>query len=268
MADSVSPAPLPLDDLASPAAPTTQAAPSAARGGGARGCAYLLAGCFGTLVLIVGVLAAALFATGATLNNFIAGVGDLFRGEGRAPDLRGFTVPDVEPFTMLSALTTLSYNYSGAVGVATDMPGALQALYGTSQVLIAVGSVEAGVDLSRLTADSLAYDEATRTLTITLPGATITNCYLNEQQTFVAQRTSGPMAPDNTQLETQARRIAIAQFLAQAQESDLLGEAQTRAETLVRQFGQALVSQVGQAVTVEVVSAPPDRETLPPTCRG
>ncbi|MFQ3660464.1 MAG: DUF4230 domain-containing protein, partial [Anaerolineae bacterium] len=210
----------------------------------------------------------ALFAAGSTLNNFIAGVGDLFRGGGRAPDLRGFTVPDVEPFTMLSALTTLSYNYSGTVGVSTDMPGALQALYGTSQVLVAVGSVEAGVDLSRLTADSLAYDEATRTLTITLPGATITNCYLNEQQTFVAQRTSGPMAPDNAQLETQARRIAIAQFLAQAQESDLLGEAQTRAETLVRQFGQALVSQAGQAVTVEVVSAPPDRETLPPTCRG
>ncbi|MFQ3660662.1 MAG: hypothetical protein SNJ54_17090, partial [Anaerolineae bacterium] len=100
MTDSVSPAPPPLDDPASPAASTAQATPSSARSGGARGYLYLLAGCFGTLVLIVGVLAAALFAAGSTLNNFIAGVGDLFRGGGRAPDLRGFTVPDVEPFTM------------------------------------------------------------------------------------------------------------------------------------------------------------------------
>lgn len=267
MTDSVLPAPPPLDDLAPMM--ITQAALSPARiSGGACACTYFLAGCFGTLVLLIGVGVAALFATASAVNNFIAGLGDLFRGHGRAPELRAFTVPDVEPFTLLSELTTLRYNYSGAVGVATDMPGALQALYGTSQVLIAVGSVEASVDLSRLTADSLVYDEATSTLTITLPGATITNCYLNEQQTFVAQRTSGPMAPDNTQLETHARRMAIAQFLAQAQESNLLGEAQTRAETIVSQFGQALVSQAGQGLEVKVVSAPPDRETLPPTCRG
>jgi hypothetical protein len=219
------------------------------------------------LALIVVLLGAALVATGTTISNFVNGLGGIFQVSGFGnTQPRAFVVPNVEPFTNLSALTTITYNYSNAVTVTTDMPPAIQALYGNSQVLIAVGSIEAGVNLGDLTPQDIVYDEAQSTLTLTLPPAKITNCYLNDQETYVAERVSGLFAADSTVLDTESRRYALQQFLTLAQEGNILLEAQGRAATIVQEFAQSLVATSGQAITVQIVSDPIDTETLPETC--
>ncbi len=247
--------------------PNQPVPPVRSGGGGGGGCLYLLGGSVGCLALIVALLAAALFATGTTISNFVNGLGGIFQVNGfGVQQTKAFVIPEVEPFTNLSALTTITYNYANAVTVSTDMPPAIQALYGNSQVLVAVGSIEAGVDLGGLTRDDLTYDATQNTLTISLPGARITNCYLNDQKTYVAERVSGLFAADSTVLDTESRRYALQQFLTIAQEGNILLDAQSRAATIVQEFGQALVGTGGQDVKVAIVSEPINTVTLPETC--
>ncbi|MBI5669669.1 MAG: DUF4230 domain-containing protein [Chloroflexi bacterium] len=50
----------------------------------------------------------------------------------------------------MSLLTTTRFNYSSVVTSERQMPGILGALYGERQVMVAVGYVVAGVDMSKI----------------------------------------------------------------------------------------------------------------------
>jgi hypothetical protein len=224
-------------------------------------------GCFGFIagVIVTAIALPIIFSTNALtglLRNF-----DGFFTPYTPP--ANIYIPEVEPFTELNELVTITYNYSQLIVTSTDMPAALQTLYGTNLSLVAVGHIAAGINMNELIADDLQFNPETNQLTIRLPAPVLTTCFLDDQQTYVADRRSGVFAVDNANIETSSRRFALEQFRLQAIESGILNEAQTRAIESVQNLAQALFSARGQNnVTVLVQVDPmPAQLVLPATCR-
>ena len=241
---------------------------------GRNGCLWGLGGAFGCMVLIVGLMAGLVITGGQAAGGLIGSVadfiGDGFRvvGDIIAPPavvIPEIVLPDIEPITELSELTVTSFNYANIVVSETGMPSLLQSLYGESLVLVAVGYVEAGVNLQNLTNESLVYDEDTMTLTLQLPPASLQSCFLNENESYVASRSSGLFARSAPQLDAAARRFAIEYFREQAVEQGILTTAQDRAEEVTASFMRLFTPE---AITVRVISMPqPAEPILSETCR-
>lgn len=108
-------------------------------------------------------------------------------------------------------------------------------------LLVAAGTVVAGVDLSKLAPDAVVVDPQSRHVTVTLPPAEILSASLDGDRTFVHTRSTDVLAKRKEGLETEARREAEKSLREAALESGLLGRAERNAratvESLVRSLG-------------------------------
>jgi len=223
--------------------------------GGAAGCATVIA-------VLIG---AALLASGLTLNNFLGNLGGLFRGG--VPDYSDVYIPDVEAVRELNQLTTIRRSYSHVVWSERDMPALLRALYGDRLVMVAVGHIDAGVDLDMLTEDDLTYDAETQTLTIRLPQATLQDCFLDESKSYVVERATGIFAAPLPDIDNNIRRYAVSQYRDFALEDNILVDAQKRAEESIRR-SVMLFNQNAEDLNIVLVSPTPDPNApLPETCQ-
>lgn len=168
----------------------------------------------------------------------------------------------LERIQALAELTTMRYNFSGIVTSERQMPLLLQAIYGERQVLVAVGTIEAGVDLSQISSDDIRIDG--NTLTVTLPAASLQSCAIDESKTYVAERDTGIFAPEALTLDQDARRFAIAQFRDQALESGLLQQAEDEARTIVSQM--ILATNPGVEQVIVAFEGPEADATFPDSC--
>src|SRR5450432_1626343 len=107
----------------------------------------------------------------------------------------------------LSELLTTRYNYSSLVTSQRDMPGILGGLYGDKLLMVAVGHVNAGIDMSKINISDIT--QAGDTMTITLPAAHLEDCFLDEQASYVVERDTGVFARPAPNLDTEARRFAV-----------------------------------------------------------
>ncbi|MBE0689070.1 MAG: DUF4230 domain-containing protein [Anaerolineae bacterium] len=168
----------------------------------------------------------------------------------------------LERIQALAELTTTRYNFSGIVTTEREMPPLLQVIYGDRQVLVAVGTIEAGVDLRQLTGESIQI--AGDTLSVTLPAARLQSCAIDESKTYVVERDTGIFAPETLNLDSEARRFAIVQFRDQALESGVLEQAQDEARTVITQIILAINAAIERVeITFE---APGDNVVLPDSC--
>lgn len=169
----------------------------------------------------------------------------------------------LERIKTLSQLTTVRYNFSSVVSSEREMPDLLATLYGDRQVMIAVGHITAGVDLTSLTTDDVVLDGGI--LTVRMPPAALQDCFLNEQMSYIASRETGIFAQPAPELDNSARRYAIEQFRQQALNEGILDQAQTQAATIIREV--LLLSAAGGIAEVQVLTTPPDLNApLPETC--
>lgn len=162
----------------------------------------------------------------------------------------------------LADLTTQRYNYSSIVTSQRDMPPLLEAIYGDRQILIAVGYVDAGIDLAALEADAITITNDT--VNITLPVAMLQACVLDESATYVAERETGIFAPNAPNLDDDARQFAVVQFRNQAVEAGILQDAQDEARVVITEVLLASNPAI-QRVNVAFAEANADVE-LPQTC--
>jgi hypothetical protein len=116
-------------------------------------------------------------------------------------------------------------------------------------LLVASGSVAAGVDLSALREADVRLDDARKSAHIRLPPAKILSSRLDNERTYVHTRRTDVLADRKESLETRARQEAERAIVEAARQGGILQRAQTNAgrtvETLVRSLGY-------DAVTVEV----------------
>jgi hypothetical protein len=101
--------------------------------------------------------------------------------------------------------------------------------YGDNRVLlIAHGVVKAGVDLRRIEPADLELDQ--QTVHIRLPPVTITDVYLDEQQTRVLEHSTGLLRAFNKDLEAEARRHAVEELRRAARAGGIYQDAQLQAQ--------------------------------------
>ncbi len=106
-------------------------------------------------------------------------------------------------------------------------------------LLLAVGEVEAGVDLSALGEDDVQVEG--ETVTIRLPEPEVFSASLDEDETGVYDRDFGPLnlRPDDELFEG-ARAEAESRVEEAARESGILDTAETNAEESIRAFVASL----------------------------
>lgn len=173
-------------------------------------------------------------------------------------------IPPVERIQALSRLTTTRFNYSEIVTGQVDMPAWLATLYGDGLVMVAVGHIDAGIDVSQITQEDVSYDAATNTLSLSLPAPTIQNCFLDENQSYTVQRNTAIFASGVTNLEDQTRRYAIRQYRDRAIENGILDEAKTKVDTVLKEF----LGIVSSDVQIEISFKEPLADaTYPDNCR-
>lgn len=112
--------------------------------------------------------------------------------------------------------------------------------YGESRVLlVAHGIAKAGIDLGKLQPSDIVIDG--KSLTVFLPPAQITDCYLDEHKTHVVERTTGVLREFDKDLEQNGRRAAVDDIRRAARANGIIKDAEQRAEqqleALFIQFG-------------------------------
>jgi hypothetical protein len=249
-------------------------APLALPKGGFRGCMGCLGviGAMALIILILGIGAIvvsiqAAGSVGAGISNAFNGAGNFVSSLlGAASSPRIITLPEIDRIKQLAQLTTIRFNYANVVSSQTEMPSLLAGLYGESLVMVAVGHVEAGIQLEALTDEAFAYNETDDVLLLRLPAPTLLNCFLNENQSYVVERSSGVLAAPSPTLDTTSRRFAVAQFRAKALEDGILAQAQTEAEIVIGEFVSLFMATTNP--TIQITFAPPDPTApLPETCQ-
>ncbi len=244
-------------------------APAPTTSGCRWGCILVLVAVF-VVTALVGLLVAGTVASSANalggIGSSIANIINIWSNPFNPPR-QVIVLPQVERLHKLADLTTVKFNYSGLVTLRQDMPPILAGLYGNELVLVAVVSVRAGIDMSRLTPEDVIYDEATNALTLHMPPPVLQECFLDDSKTYVAQQNSGILVGAAPSLDDQARRYAIQQFRDQALEEKILQEAQKQAEIVMRDFTSVL-NPSATAPSVQFVFDQADPNAIPPvTCQ-
>lgn len=101
-------------------------------------------------------------------------------------------------------------------------------------LMVAHGIVKAGVDLQRLQPEDVRLSGTTAR--VRLPRAQITDCYLDENQTQVVERTTGLLRTFDKDLEQTARKIAVDDVQRAARYAGILKDADERARAQLKEF--------------------------------
>lgn len=106
-------------------------------------------------------------------------------------------------------------------------------------MIIAHGIVKAGVDFQKLKPEDI--DVLDKKIRVRLPNPQITDCYLDDNQTQVYERTTGLLRNFDKDLEQTARQIAVDDIRRAARYAGILKDADERARTQI----EKLVQQAG-----------------------
>ncbi len=221
-----------------------------------RGC--ILGGCLKYAILLLAVIVAA---------SAVALLALTAQDQGLIPWLQGGyrnqAVVVLDSIQNLSMLTTTRYNFSSLVTSEREMPTFLRPLYGEQQVLIAVGHITAGIDLSRMTQDDIVQQGGA--ITLRLPPPILMDCFLDENASYVAERSTGLFTSSAPNLEGQARQFAVQKFRDEAIANGVLNDVQQQATIALTEFIELL--NLPDVTAVNVVPAAPDPAApLPPSC--
>lgn len=107
-------------------------------------------------------------------------------------------------------------------------------------LLVAVGEVIAGVDLSTLGETDIRVDDERHSVSLNLPAVEVFSARLDSERTYVHQRTTDTLARRQEQLETRARQQAERSIREGAIEAGVLTRAQTNAARTLRGLLEAL----------------------------
>lgn len=202
---------------------------------------------------------ALVFLFGIFLMRF--GVLDFILGGDRPPIISLTTV--LERVQLVSELTTVRYTYSNIITVERDLPPLLQALYRDRLVLVAVGHITAGIDLSKLSAGDVQVNGDI--INVSIPAPELFDCFFNEPDSYVASRETGLFSAPASDLDLDARLFAIKQFRNAALERGILTEAAQEAENVLANLIGAFYPDWTVVVTVKEAEG---QVVMPDTCGG
>ena len=152
-------------------------------------------------------------------------------------------IPDpvtiIQEVQSLARLETIQYSVEKVI-TAEARQDPFGFLFGDRLLLVAHGSVIAGVDLAEITERDISIDEM-GAVTLRLPPAEIFIAALDNEQTYVYDREVGFLRRGDVELESAARLAAEEEILEAALSDGILEQAQVNAEAylfrLLRSLG-------------------------------
>lgn len=133
----------------------------------------------------------------------------------------------------MARLETIQYTVEKVITAEINQ-GVFGQLFGDKLLFVAHGYVIAGVDLSKLTVEDLALDGDV--LRVQLPEAEVFVATLNNDDSYVYDRTTGLFRKSDPDLETDARQAAEEEILNAALEDGILTQAQANAEMFLERL--------------------------------
>jgi len=145
----------------------------------------------------------------------------------------------------LARLETIQYTIEKVITAETGQ-NALAPLFGDRLLFVGHGYVIAGIDLSKIRSEDIAFEDGI--LVIKLPTPEVFVATLDNDQSYVYDRETGLLTHGDINLETAARQAAEDQIKKAALEDGILNQAQTNAEmyleSLLNELGYTQVSFV------------------------
>ena len=191
-----------------------------------------------------GLLTTLLIAVSIVVISVVAGVGlaryganlpvvGWFFGEGQSQTTTSAVA--LEGIQKLDQLDTVRITQSVVVTRETGGTELRRFLTGEEVILVAVGDVEAGVNLSDLTEEDVQIEE--NVVTLNMPEPEISSVALDEEETRLYDRDQGilRLRADETLVE-EARREARDELEAAARQNDIRATAESNAEDTIRTF--------------------------------
>lgn len=231
---------------------------------GCRGCLYGIFGAIGCLAIMIALLVGAILVSKSAVEGAFNSLLNIVSGE---TTTRNITIPIVERLEQLSELKSVRYNFSNIVQSKVEMPDVLAGLYGDSLVLIAVGHIEAGIDLAQLTSEDIIVDNETNTITVNLPAPQLLTCFLDTQLSQIIERSTGVFAQPSVSLDNESRIFALRQFRDLALENGILADAAIEGESTLRQLVTFLEGDDSSVNLVINVAEPDLSAPYPDTCK-
>lgn len=225
----------------------------------------LFLGIFGTGLLLIGAVGAALFI-GSRTTAITAPVDALVRNLGIAAtaEIRPDSVTIIRGINDLAQLQTASFQLEKIVTSSKGQDSPF-GLFEDSLIFVAVGEVTAGVDLAKLTENDIRANTF-QTVTIRLPASELFIATLDNENSYVADRDTGLLAQADPQMETRVRQVAQSEIEAAALDQDILGVADENAQNVLRGFLQSLGFE--NVVFVEGNMPPPVPNANPENIKG
>jgi hypothetical protein len=142
-----------------------------------------------------------------------------------------------EPPVILKEVQSLSQLVTVKYVMEKVVTHEVEKTFGKDKVLLVThGVVKAGIDLGRMTRDDVRVSG--KAISYHLPPALVTDAYLDEKQTFVYDRSTGLLIQPESNLESEARRLALVAIMTAAQAGGIHRDADERARELISKFSQ------------------------------
>jgi hypothetical protein len=141
----------------------------------------------------------------------------------------------------LSRLESASFHMEKIVELTDEQSRLFGLVQARDQILlVAIGDVVAGVDLTKLGDGDVEVDPASGSVSVLLPAPEVLTTAIDEAQTHVYGRTTDLLAARKDELESRARKEAAERIEKGARDGGILERARTSAERTVRALLQSL----------------------------
>lgn len=140
----------------------------------------------------------------------------------------------------LARLETIQYSVQKVITAEVNQ-GVLGPLFGDKLLLVAHGTVIAGVDLANLTVENLWLEGDT--LHVKMPKAEVFVATLDNNKSYIYDRTTGLLRKSDANLESNARLVAENEILNGAKDDGILDQAQINAEIYLERLFNTLSYQ-------------------------
>lgn len=215
---------------------------------------YVLIGAL-TFIFAASLLAAGLVLGGgaALVDRVLTGVGLIPAAQATPQIISSDAV--VQEIRSVNRLETTTYTIERVIEAKQSDPVWPDWLRGDRLLLIANGTIIAGVDLGQLQQSDVVVSPDGSAITVTLPPVQIFNrdSILNNEKTRVYDRQTGILAAPNQNLETQARQAALGQLVLAACEDGIM----QRATDDSREAVTKILSLAKLKATVQSAPVPP-----------
>src|SRR5690606_20062539 len=207
-----------------------------------KGCLWALLGSFGCLLVLAVMLLVPVLLGYTSLNALLGTLQSTITNIVQPPAVAQTTstqtiVQSVLPLGQLVSVNVQLAKADIHVGV---RQGALNAC-GYFANHVAVGAVEAGVDLTQITDANIVYDEVRDRYTLILPAPQITSCRIEFIRQYDRSTTACPVDWDEARMLAQV--VALEDFREDAIEGGILQRAEREAAVALDSFVEALTGR-------------------------